>query len=207
VISFCSAENDVRSLIAAAYDYSRSFGELVETAAVTGARPSQISRLEIFDLQDDRENTRLMMPRSRKGPVGKNLTPVPVPITKNLAERLRAAAGRRASDQRLILKEDGSPWITNQHCRPFSAVLELVNTARAARRETPLPENTTFYALRHSSIVRQLLAGIPIRIVAVNHDTSVVMIERHYSRYINDHADALVRQTLLDTAPLGFSSA
>ena len=44
------------------------------------------------------------------------------------------------------------------------------------------------------------LAGVPVRIVAVNHDTSVAMIERTYSRYIGDHADALARKTLLDFA-------
>ena len=58
----------------------------------------------------------------------------------------------------------------------------------------------TIYALRHSSIVRQLLAGVPVRVVAANHDTSVVMIERNYSRYISDHADAVARAALLDTA-------
>jgi hypothetical protein len=34
----------------------------------------------------------------------------------------------------------------------------------------------------------------------VNHDTSVVMIERTYSRHIGDHADALARVALLDIA-------
>jgi len=33
----------------------------------------------------------------------------------------------------------------------------------------------------------------------VNHDTSIVMLERTYSRYIGDHADALARGALLDT--------
>ena len=61
------------------------------------------------------------------------------------------------------------------------------------------PAEVTIYALRHSSIVRQILAGVPIRVVAVNHDTSVMMIERTYSRYIGDHADALSRAALLDT--------
>jgi hypothetical protein len=35
--------------------------------------------------------------------------------------------------------------------------------------------------------------------VAVNHDTSVAMIERTYSRFIGDHSDALARAALLDT--------
>ena len=57
------------------------------------------------------------------------------------------------------------------------------------------------YALRHSSIVRQLLASVPVRVVAAGHDTSVAMIERNYSRYITDHADALVRSAMLNLAP------
>ena len=62
------------------------------------------------------------------------------------------------------------------------------------------PTIVTMYALRHSSIVRQLLAGVPARIIATNHDTSIVMLERTYSRYIGDHSDALSRRALLDTA-------
>ena len=35
-----------------------------------------------------------------------------------------------------------------------------------------------------------------MRIVAVNHDTSIVIMERTYSRDIGDHADALARTAL-----------
>jgi hypothetical protein len=52
--------------------------------------------------------------------------------------------------------------------------------------------------LRHSNIVRQLLGGVPVRVVAVNHDTSVAMLERTYSRYIGDHSDNLSRRAMLD---------
>jgi hypothetical protein len=44
------------------------------------------------------------------------------------------------------------------------------------------------YALRHSSIVRGLKANLPIRLVAALHDTSVEMIEKHYSAFIVDAA-------------------
>ena len=54
------------------------------------------------------------------------------------------------------------------------------------------------YALRHSSIVRALLANVPIRIVAALHDTSVVMIEKTYSSHIADHADVVARPSLLE---------
>ena len=71
--------------------------------------------------------------------------------------------------------------------------------ARIAGRAGLDPKAVTIYALRHSSIVRQLLDYVPVRIVAVNHDTSVAMIERTYSAFISDHSDAVVRRTLLDT--------
>lgn len=58
----------------------------------------------------------------------------------------------------------------------------------------------TIYALRYSNIVRQLLAGVPIRVVAVNDDTGTVMIERTYSRNIVDHPDGIARRALLDVA-------
>jgi hypothetical protein len=45
---------------------------------------------------------------------------------------------------------------------------------------------------------------MPIRVVASLHDTSVVMIERTYSKFITDHSDALSRGALLDiTRPIG----
>ena len=56
----------------------------------------------------------------------------------------------------------------------------------------------TLYALRHSSITRQLVAGIPVRVVAYVHDTSTAMIEASYSSLIGDHSDALVRGSLLN---------
>ena len=60
----------------------------------------------------------------------------------------------------------------------------------------------TIYALRHSSIIRSLLANMPARVVAATHDTSIVMLERTYSAFIADHADTVARRGLLDPAPL-----
>jgi hypothetical protein len=52
--------------------------------------------------------------------------------------------------------------------------------------------------LRHSSITRQLLGNVPIRVVADTHDTSVQQIEATYSHCIAEHSDALSRRALLD---------
>ena len=56
----------VRQIIAEAYKHSAEFGLLVELAAVTGARYSQIARLNVADLQADGLEPRLMMPPSRR---------------------------------------------------------------------------------------------------------------------------------------------
>jgi hypothetical protein len=62
------------------------------------------------------------------------------------------------------------------------------------------PDEITSYALRHSSIVRALLGGVPVAVVAQQHDTSVREIEAHYAAYILDHSDSLSRRALLNTA-------
>jgi len=184
---------DVLAVIEEARAYGTEFGLLVEVAAITGARVSQIHRLEVQDLQLGNA-PRLMIPASRKGKGAKKVIRRPVPISPGLAAALAATIEGRAPTAALLVKPSGEPWKKSDHSRPF---------ARIARRAGLDPDEVTLYALRHSSIVRQLLAGVPIRVVAVNHDTSVVMIERTYSRYIGDHADALSRAALLDTMSAG----
>ena len=185
-------DEQVRALIESAYADDPAFGLLTETAATTGARPSQLVKLEVGDLQADRGDPRVMMPSSRKGHAGKRVERKPVPITPALALRLRQAAGGRDASAPLLLRADGKPWSATSadHRLPFARAV-----ACAA-----LKPSVTFYALRHSSIVRQILAGTPLRVVAVAHDTSTMMIERTYSRHISDHADAVLRKGLLDTA-------
>src|SRR5262249_27736473 len=130
------------------------------------------------------------MPTSRKGRGNKKLTHRPVPIPPALAHRLRVAAAERPPAAPLLVKRSGAPWLKSDHSRLL---------ARAVAAVGQDPKIVTIYALRHSNIVRQLLANVPIRVVAVNHDTSVAMLERTYSRHIGDHADALARAALLQT--------
>ena len=186
-------EQAIREIIAKASEHSAQFGLLVETAAVTGARVSQLARLEVQDLQDGRGDPRLMMPGSRKGRGQKKISRRPVPIPAGLAAKLRLTAGTRASTAPLLTKPSGEPWRKSDHSRLF---------ARAAKAATLDPDSVTLYALRHSNIVRQLLASVPVRVVAASHDTSIVMIERTYSRFIGDHADALARKAMLDIAAM-----
>jgi hypothetical protein len=43
------------------------------------------------------------------------------------------------------------------------------------------------YSLRHSSIVRALLAGTPLQLVSSAHDTSLAIIQKHYARQARRH--------------------
>jgi integrase len=178
----------IRAIIEKAGTEDGEFQLLIEVLAVSGARYNQAARLQVQDLQDRGATPRLMMPVSRKGRGQKQITQRPVPIPPILAAKLRAVVKGRPMTDRLLLRKNGEPWGKSNHSRMFARVVQKAG----------LDPNTTVYALRHSNIVRQLLAGVPGRVVAVNHDTSLAMIERTYSAHIGDHADALTRAALLD---------
>jgi integrase len=183
------SDDVIRNIITAAFGLGNELGLLVEVAAVTGARVSQIANLRVGDLQADRLDPRLMMPSSRKGRGQKKVTHVPVPIPTSVAERLKRASEGKASEAPLLTKPSSERWKQSDHSRLFRRV--VLGAALD-------PSEITLYALRHSSIVRDLLANVPVRIVATKHDTSIPMIERNYSKYIADHADMLSRRAMLD---------
>jgi hypothetical protein len=179
------SDKTVRAVVRASYENEHELGVFIETLAESGARESQVLRVEVADLLDDPVAPRLMMPSSRKGR-NRKIQRKPLPIPPCLAAILRQAAAGRAPHARLLNK-----------------IRNLSDRFRTATKHLGLDPDATPYALRHSRIVRMLLDGVPVRVVASHHDTSVEMIEKHYSRYITDVSDTLTRRTLLDfgTAP------
>jgi integrase len=170
----------VRAIVAASYKRDKDFGLFVELSAVTGARPSQLLRLQGEDVEMGR-NPRLQMPSSRKGKK-REIRRFPVPIPLRLAQRLAGKSGP-------ILLLDGAPWTNATRCTYFQEAVKAAG----------YDENViTQYALRHTSIVRQLRENVPIRIVAAKHDTSVKQIEKTYSRHILDHTDDLNRKGMFE---------
>ena len=188
------SDDKVREFVASAYGLDHQFGLLTDTLAITGARPSQAARLRVEDLHDHPVRPKLMMPKSGKGG-GRNRSAkkterYSVPITAQLAAKLRVAARGRADHAPLLLQADGSPWGDN----PGAGYHRDVNKIVTAIGADP---NATMYALRHSSIARMLLQNVPIRLVASLHNTSVAMIERTYSKYITEYSDGVSRKALL----------
>jgi integrase len=194
----------VRRIVAAAMDYNADgdVGRMVMLLAATGARFSQLQRLTVGDVQADRE--RLFIPLSRKGQ-GKTQGHYPMRVGADVIEALRPLLEGRRYDEPLLLhwrmkqvrrencwqvvwvRDYRGPWTsTSQLTRHFNQICASVGLA-----------GTIPYALRHSSIVRAIRAGLPIRLVAAMHDTSVVMIERHYSRYIVDGLEELTARAIV----------
>jgi integrase len=184
---------DVGRIVTAAYEIDRAFGVYAEVLAVTGARGSQAARLTVGDLQADRADGRLMVPASRKGgrrAVRKKIPHKPVPIPTGLAALLLDTSKGRPLDAPLLLQTNGTAWVGSEDQRQMFRAAAMV-----AKLD---PDVITPYALRHSSIVRMLLCGLPVSLVASLHDTSEKEIHAHYGRYITDVSDTIARRAMLD---------
>jgi integrase len=186
----------VLALVAEATARDAATGLLFDVLATTGARPSQAIRLRCDDLQDHPSKPKLTMPKSGKGGgrnrVQKKVERYSVPITSALAKKLKLAAKGRDADALLLVQWDGTPWPNN----PAPRYRVVLHDAVAAIGLDPT--EVSVYALRHSSITRMLLKGVPVRLVASLHDTSIAMIEKNYSRHITEYAaDDHARAALL----------
>jgi hypothetical protein len=187
-VSRVVSDADVLAIVDGSYNLDPAFGLFIDVLASVGPRTSQATRLLAGDLQNG-PAPRLMMPSSRKGGKGRESVRYPVPITLALAAKLEQAAAGRGPGEPLLTRADGSARNPNsmELCKMFSEVAKQLGIEQTA------------YCLRHSSIVRSLLAGTPTRVVAAMHDTSTRELERTYSHFIADHADTIARRGLLDT--------
>jgi integrase len=181
----------VRRIVAEAEAFGADFALFVRVLAESGARASQATRLEVADLHAGAE-PRLAMPSSRKGK-HRAISRKPVPISRDLADRLASGAAGRPATSPLLLRA-GKAWdlrnYKQQVLEPFKVAAERAGVGGA----TP-------YTLRHSSIVRALLGGVPVALAANLHDTSPTMLQKTYARFIGTYGDDVARRALLAVAP------
>ncbi len=172
---------------------------MVILLAATGARFSQLTRLRVADVQ----GSRLMVPTSNKGR-GVKVSRIAVPVGGDVLQALIPAMQGRAGDELLLMRwrhkqKPGSMEWTRDIRGPWQAA-ELTPPWQEIRRVSEM-KDVIPYALRHSSIVRGIRANLPIRLVAAIHDTSVQMIEKHYSRWIVDGLDELAARAVVPLVP------
>jgi integrase len=180
------ADNVILAIVRECYADDANFGALVDTLSQTGVRESQVLRCWPDDLRDENpEAPRLMIPCSNKGS-GREPEHRAVPISPRLAK---------------VLRDRG---ITRGNKPLFEWIPRFSERFRVVLKQLDLDLSLTPYCLRHSSIIRQIRNGTPLRIIAFAHDTSIAELERTYARYLNSASDDLIRNGLLadlDEAP------
>jgi site-specific recombinase XerD len=178
---------------------------LMTALAATGARFSQAVRIIRKDAFKQRRVNRktgaeatdcvVMVPASRKGKGGKGKPPTKRIITASDFEILTSGPDTDP-DGPLLMRwknEEISPtvWKRGERAAWYHAS-EITRPWRLIVERAGLPAHTVPYAFRHSSIVRQLQAGLPVALVAALHDTSPLMIQEHYGAYIVDASDDMI---------------
>jgi integrase len=197
-------DEQIRDAVCAAFavDPDGDFGFLVLILAASGARYSQTAALKVGDVQ--RERCRIMMPPSGKGRSQKTKAPTPIPVDRGVVMSLGPLIKGRVQDQPLLrrwsYKRAGRLKWVRTHLRPLGSAYEADKQWAEVVSLARLPKGTVMYSLRHSSIVRCLRQNLPVRLVAALHDTSIEMIEAHYSAYIVDMTEELSRRTAISFA-------
>jgi integrase len=197
-------DEQVRDAVRAAFavDPDGDFGYVVLILAASGARYSQAAALKVDDVQ--KERGRIMMPPSRKGRSQKKKAPTPVPVDRGVLMSLAPLVKGRVQDQPLLrrwsYKRAGRLKWVRTHPRPLGSACEAEKQWAEVVGLAKLPKGTVMYSLRHSAIVRCLRQNLPVRLVAALHDTSIEMIEAHYSAHIVDMTEELSRRTAISFA-------
>jgi site-specific recombinase XerD len=190
---------DVRRILSSAAEIDREgnwggdLHRLIVVMAATGARFSQAIRLSVADVQV--AQSRLMMPVGHKGRGAKALASTAIRVGADVIDELRPAlAGRRGNEPLLFRprwRQVGPVKWELVGRAPWQSASELVRPWARIVAGAELAADLVPYSLRHSSIVRGLRAGLPVRLVAALHDTSSAMIEKHYAAHIVDAMDEL----------------
>lgn len=194
------SDQNIRDILAKARELDKDGDNtrLVILLAATGARFSQLARMRVADVQP--RPCRVLIPVSYKGRGHKAASFVRMQVGQDVIEALQPAIeGRdpaamllerwhyRQTDSITWIKASRQPWKTPSEMRRWwQKVMDALG------HPDVIP-----YALRHSSIVRAIRVGVPIRLVAALHDTSVAMIEKHYARWITESLDDIAARTIV----------
>lgn len=133
-------------------------------------RPGAVAGLNAGDF--DRRTRELTIGKDKSGKPRRILLPT------DAAALFAEQAKSKLPAAPLFTREGGKRWDKHTWKVPIG---EAVKTAK-------LPEGTTAYTLRHSTITDLVTAGLPLLTVAQISDTSAEMIERHYGHLTGHQA-------------------
>lgn len=157
-----------RALIDAA---PKDVGEFLLGLSRLPLRPGALASLTVGSL-----DVRLNVLTVGKDKTGKNRK---IKLPKVTMEFLLPYTKDRPANEPLFVRADGKAWDKDAWKKPI----------KAAAKTAGLPEGTTAYSLRHSTITDLVTAGVDLLTVAQLSGTSVAMIELHYGHLLDKHAE------------------
>ena len=160
-----------RDLLEHIDDEARAF---VTALCLLPVRPGALAALKVADF--DPRRSELVIPHDKAG-AGRRIV-----VSANVAALLKAQSKSKLPSAPLFSRSNGNSWDKQTWKAPIK------NAARAAE----LPDATSAYTLRHSTITDLVTGGLDLFTVALIAGTSVVMIEKYYGHLIRKRAaDAL----------------
>jgi len=193
-------DQQIREIIAKAreMDVEGDNFRLAILLAATGARFSQVARMRVADVQP--VLGRVLVPTSYKGKGQKAVRYIRIQVSLDVFRALAPAIEGRDADAPLLERwhhkqVDSTKWIRVER-QPWKTPSEMRRWWQTVVDAAGYP-GVIPYALRHSSIVRGIGAGLPIRLVAALHDTSTAMIEKHYARWITESLDDIAARAIV----------
>lgn len=156
--TFIPTDRQVHALIA---NCEPDFRALVQAAALTGCRYSELAHLEAGDF--DRKDGKITVRKSKTGMRTMLLSSAAVTF-------FREQVKNKLPQARIFLMASGEPWKASNQTERM----------RAATSIKPF----VFYSLRHFVLSKQLAAGIPAALVAKNAGTSEQILKDHYHHIV-----------------------
>jgi integrase len=152
------------------------FRRLVQGALLTGARYSELARLEVQDFSSDAAT--LSVRRSKSG------KPRHIILTDEGAALFASWCGGRAGTELIFRTDNGRPWARSLQSSPM----------REAVTRAKIKPPISFHGLRHTWASLAVMNGTPLMIVARNlghRDTR--MCETHYAHLSPGHLRDAIR--------------
>lgn len=159
-----------------------SFRPMVKAALLTGARYSELARLEVRDFDDQSQTLWL---RETKASV-----PRAVYLEGEGVALFNEATAGKGFSELIFTRPDGKAWSASQQARPLAAACKLANI-----------EATGFHDLRRTYGARLALKGVPLSVISAALGQSDERITRkHYAHLSKSYVADTVRSA---TAGLG----
>jgi integrase len=151
------------------------FRPLVVGALQTGARYSELTRLEVSDFNPDAGSIAI-----RKSKTGRARHVI---LTDEGVQFFRQHCAGRAGHELMFMHADGSRWRASEQGRPMAAAC-----ARAKLK------HVTLHTLRHTWASLAAMAGVPMPVIAANVGHSGTRTtEKHYAHLSPSHMRDAIR--------------